>query len=115
MKQIWKRLKSKTGETLVESLAAILIFTFGSIIMLSMISSAMNINKKAEAADAKYLADMQVVEKAETPEPGPNYVVFGNSAEELRSSTQDAYKVKAVDVFGGTEGSLYAYYVKGGG
>ena len=48
MKHVMKRLKSKAGETLVESMAAILIFTFASIIMLSMVSYAADINTAAK-------------------------------------------------------------------
>lgn len=111
MKQMWKRLKSKTGETLVETMAAILIFTFGSIIMLSMITSAATINKMAEEADAQYLADMQAVEKADNPRQGGEYFVVFAATEAGLASSLD---IVPVDVYGGSQDGLYAYYVKGG-
>lgn len=54
MNKILRRLHSKAGESLIESMAAILIFTMGSIIMLSMVSTAADINTKAKAADISY-------------------------------------------------------------
>lgn len=111
MKQLWKRLKSKTGESLIETLVAILLFTFGSIIMLSMITSSVNINKKAEEADAKYLASLEVVERAVSPREGEYKVSFYAISPD--SGANPEYEV-SVDVFGGDDGGLYTYYVKGG-
>ena len=48
-----KKLCNRRGETLLETLVATLIFTFGSIIMLTMISSAAKINDAAKRADEK--------------------------------------------------------------
>lgn len=110
MKQIWNRLNSKAGETLVETMVAILIFTFGSIIMLTMISSAASINHKTEQADAQYLAEIQAVEKAETPIPGNYYVRFSDSLYGLEHSRESV----PVDVYGEARDGLYAYYGKGG-
>lgn len=54
MNKILRRLRSKAGESLIESMAAILIFTMGSIIMLSMVSTAADINVKTKDADDSY-------------------------------------------------------------
>ena len=54
MTAFFKKLKSKAGESLVESLCAILIFTMGSIIMLSMVSTAADINTTAKQEDESY-------------------------------------------------------------
>lgn len=40
---------AQRGETLIESLGAILVFTFASIAMLTMLSTANNMNQMAEA------------------------------------------------------------------
>ena len=105
MKQLAKRLKNKSGETLVESLAAILIFTFASIAMLSMISTAMNINKTVKDADDAYFQSMQIVEKADLAD--------GSTAD----STDVEFYINTikkdsvtVNVYGGGEGGVYAYY-----
>jgi hypothetical protein len=104
MKQILRRLKNKSGETLVESMAGILIFTFGSIIMLSMLTSAADINTAAKEADQVYFEDMKVIELAQDAFSSNVNVHFsiGNS------STPIAGNVK-VDVYAGN-GGLYAYY-----
>lgn len=102
MKQFVKRLKSRSGETLIESLAAILIFTFASIGMLSMITSAMNINKMVEEADEKYYKDMRAVEMAGLDENASvEQVVVSFS---IGGITKDV----KVTVYGGED--LYAYY-----
>ena len=53
MKQILNKLRSRAGESLVESLAAILIFTMASIVMYSMVTTASDINLKAKEMDEK--------------------------------------------------------------
>lgn len=114
MKQVWKKLKRKTGETLVETMAAILIFTFGSIIMLNMVSSAAEINRMAEEADRQYLNDMNAVEKAETAWDDKNYYVIFAATE---AGLSDTLKGVPVDIYGNKDGHLYVYYAhnqKGG-
>lgn len=109
MKQLYKRLRSKSGESLIETLVATLIFTFGSIIMLSMITSAMTVSDAAKKADEKYFNDMKVVELAITSREGDHSVSFAvtESASRLSESV-------AVDVYGNDDG-LYAYYMAEGG
>ena len=48
MKALFRKLKSKVGESLIETLCAILIFTMASIIMYSMVTSAGDINRTAK-------------------------------------------------------------------
>lgn len=103
MKQFVKRLKSRSGETLIESLAAILIFTFASIGMLFMITSAMNINKMVEEADEKYYKDMRAVEMAGLDENASVEQVDVSFS--IGGITKDSVKVT---VYGGED--LYAYY-----
>ena len=71
MKKLLKKMRSKCGETLVEAIASILIFTFSSIILLSMISAATDINQAAKAADNAMREELYVAEaQAENPKPG---------------------------------------------
>lgn len=113
MKRILNRIKSKCGETLVESMVAILIFTFGSIVMLSMVSSSVKINNTAKKADEKYYTDMIKVEQANSPlnknpSPAPE-ITF-----KLDYRGSNLSQKVAVDVYGAEDG-LYAYYPKEGG
>lgn len=101
MKQLFNRLKGCRGETLVESLAAILIFTFGSIIMLSMITSAATINNAVKEADQNYFKDLQVVEKADPSKSTTSSIKF---------SIHERSETISVDVYRRESNSLYAYY-----
>lgn len=107
MNNIMKRLRNKAGETLVESMAAILIFTFASIIMLSMVSSAADINTAAKEADHDFYSQMVTIEQASGS--GTTIKVtftVDSSASKLYSlsSTGDAA------MYGDPENGLYAYY-----
>lgn len=76
MKKIIRKLKSKAGESLVESMAAILIFTLSSIALLSMISASADINRTAKVADQQFQEQMTVVEKAEVAGSTEGHVTF---------------------------------------
>lgn len=65
MKKLFKKLRSKAGESLVETLCAILIFTLASVAMYSMVMAAGKINAEAKKADAEFQEKLTVVEKAE--------------------------------------------------
>lgn len=105
MKEIIKRLKNQAGETLVESMAAILIFTFASIIMLSMVSSAADINTAAREADREYFEAMIIVELAQNN--GSGSVAF--SIQDASGTVTINQETTPVSVSGDTD-SLYAYY-----
>lgn len=62
MKEILSTLRGKQGETLIESLAAILVFTLSSIIFLTMVSSASHINQTVKAEYAVFQSQQQAIE-----------------------------------------------------
>jgi len=103
MNNFIKRLKSKAGETLVESMAAILIFTFASIIMLSMVSSAADINTAAKEADREFYEQMVTVEKAE----GAGTAVNINFS--IKDSTSTLSGSASATMYGNAD-TLHAYY-----
>lgn len=65
MKNLMKKLRSRRGETLVEALCSVLIFTLASVGMYSMVMAANNINATAKEADRRHQEQMEIVEKAE--------------------------------------------------
>ena len=65
MKRILRKILSRKGESLVETLCAVLIFTLASVAMYSMIMAAGNINDTAKTVDRQVQSQMLVVEKAE--------------------------------------------------
>ena len=64
---IAKLLKNKKGESLIETLAAILVFTMASIALYSMVTTAAGINIRVHQNDVRVQQEMEVAEKAEGP------------------------------------------------
>lgn len=114
MKKIIRKLKSKAGESLVESMAAILIFTLSSIALLSMISASADINRTAKVADQQFQEQMTVVEKAESTDAETGYVAktgyvtFTVNDDTDHPVAQDkVYICQEKD----NDSALYAYYL----
>ena len=109
MKSILNKLKSKVGESLVESLAAILIFTMASIVMYSMVTTAGDINMKAKEMDEQNQEHLVAVEKGESAWLNAENAAYcsGSVTFTLNGSTVASEKV---DVYGGEDGSLYTYF-----
>lgn len=108
MTVLFKKLKSKIGESLIESLCAILIFTMASVVLFSLVSAAGDINRKAKDEDAKNQAHLIAVEKGEyDTKNGSATVTFT-----LQRGTQNIEIAEVdVDIYGGQDGSLYTYFV----
>lgn len=103
MSKLMKKLKNKRGESLVESLCAILIFTMASIVMFSMVSAAGDINTKAKAMDAKNQQDMVAMEIGDPDARNGQAIITFTFAD---SSINE----QIVDVYGGKNDTLYAYF-----
>lgn len=106
------KLKSKAGESLIESLAAILIFVMASIIMYSMVTASADINMTAKKNDAKVYEELLVAEM------GPDGTA--TPIEETVSMTitdgTNTHVVAGgkVEIYGTPGTTLYAYYANGG-
>ena len=61
LKKRWNR-----GETLIETLIAVLILTFSSIMFLNMTLSSVKINSASQQKDAEFREDLMEAEKEET-------------------------------------------------
>lgn len=108
MNNLFRKLKNKAGESLIESLAAILIFTMASLVMYTMVTTAADLNRTAKEMDETNQQHMIAVEKG-LPEAqnGSAIITFSLGSTEI-AQTQ-------VDVYGGQDGSLYTYFVHTGG
>ena len=62
MRNFLKKLRSTAGETLVESMASVLIFTLSSIILLSMVASASRLNRIAKEEDNALTHQLYIAE-----------------------------------------------------
>ena len=104
MNKFVKRLRSKAGESLIESMAAILIFTLASIMMYTMITAANDINKRVKDAEEKYSQQMIAAEMAEDTSIKSivTFIINGSPADDVD-----------VEIYGDTSG-IYAYYPKEG-
>ena len=102
MKKLLKKLRSNAGETLVELMAAILVFTFASILLFSMITAATNINRAAKESDAAISSELKVAEQkvAANKESGVNVSV------KISGTVVDT---EAVDLYRKDASSLYSY------
>lgn len=110
MKTILTRLKNTRGETLIESMVAILIFTFASILFLTLVTSAANINTTVKEADESFQAQQLAVEKNETATEQATVSLKKGDTELL---AENAYQKFAVTKADGD--ALYAYVLEGAG
>lgn len=116
MKTIFRRLKSTRGESLIESMAAILIFTFASILFLSMVNAAADVNLSVREADDAFQAQQQAVESvpAATPTANAKAVLYPKMADGGEPNESD--KLATVNMaLVTTEGedALYTWEVAG--
>lgn len=111
MKRLLNKLRSKAGESLVEVLCAILIFTMASVGMYSMVMAANNINATAKEADQKFQENMLIVEKADgTGAAGTVTMTYTDSNGNAHNFSADVKVYQSGDLFsyfkkdaGGTE------------
>ncbi len=94
------KLKSKRGETIVETLVAILIVVLTSSFFLTAVIATEKINKTANSADNSFRAAQEQVEKRENKQDGTVTITVGN-----QSKTYD------VEVYGDGE-ALQGYTLK---
>lgn len=109
------KLRSRAGESLVESLAAILIFTLASIVMYTMVTTAADINMTAKEADRANQEQMLIAEQGDVSSgSGTVSMTVEVTAQDGTTTTVKIAEVP-VDIYGGTDGTLYSYYAKEGG
>lgn len=108
MNKLIKKLRSKAGESLVEVLCAVLIFTLASVGMYSMVMAANNINASAKSEDRSFQEQMLVVEQADgTGEEGTIVIIPSKIVGSPTESTPDRITVD-VEVYRAEE--LFSYF-----
>ena len=107
-----KKLKSKAGESLVETLCAILIFTMASVVLFSMVSAAADINGKAKQKDQENQTNLLAVERGQhSIANGGATVTFTMEVPGTNGNRTEKIAEIPVDIYGGENDSLYAYFV----
>ena len=110
MNLILKKLRSKAGESLVESMAAILIFTMASLVMYTMVTAAGDINKTAKEKDQQIQTQMLAAEMGEGAGQEGTISMTITTA----SGTVNVFGGE-VEVYGTPGSTLYSYFEKEGG
>ena len=64
------RRRASKGETLVETLVAIVIITFSAIILVNMTIASTNINRKVESSDTNFRDELAAAEGLQNPAKG---------------------------------------------
>ena len=62
--------RARRGETLVETLAAILVVSLTSVFLLTSVMAAQRVNRRAGEADEQLRLEQDVVERRENGKPG---------------------------------------------
>ena len=104
MKKLLKKLRSRCGETLVEAIASILIFTFSSIILLSMITAATDINQTAKKADEAMRQELNVAEEQKNTSKTDSITVSVKVGETVQTQT-----ISSVKFYYQGSGKLYTF------
>lgn len=91
MKKILQRIRNKKGESLVESLVSILIFTLASVLLLTMVSSASRINTTVKDEDEEFMEQQKKTELM--PENGDRRTITIQSGDRALG-TVEAYVVE---------------------
>ena len=104
MNKIFNKLRSRKGESLIESLAAILVMTLASIVMYSMVTTSADLNRITKEMDETNQQHMIAVEKGlDEYKNGSGTVTFSLGTTEIAEVP--------VDIYGGEDGSLYTYFM----
>jgi len=112
MKKFYKKLHSKAGETLVETVAAILVFTFSSIILLSMIAAATKLNTAAKQHDASISTELNIAEAQDENYSGTS--TDKTAVIKIYAPGSDTPQTVGVTKFSSGSGTLYSYSYRAG-
>ncbi len=94
-----KKLKQQIGETLIESLVALMIAILSMALLSTAVLTAANVNKATREADEEYASELQQAEGLQgIPEEATVKITFGNGSVEQAT----------VSLYGG-EGDFISY------
>ena len=96
--------RASKGETLVETLVAIVIITFSAIILINMTIASTNINRKVESSDTNFREELAAAEGLQNPAKGQITV---KSKSETGASKSYKYTVE----YYGKEDGLRSYRI----
>ena len=112
-----KKLKQQKGETLVETLAALLIATLSVMVLTSAITVSARINAQNKSADEQFADDLKIAESYSGSGVGKEvqFSVTGHNLNAANSmipmNTEFSNKKVAVKVYGKENGKLASYQI----
>jgi type II secretory pathway component PulJ len=100
-----RKLKKRAGETLIETLAAILIVSLASVVLVQTVITSAQIGAKSGGADKRFSEALTAAEKADAPK-GSGTVTIAGEGNSVSAT---------VNFYGGGSGnqSLTSYYAGG--
>ena len=105
-----RKLKQQKGETLVESLVAMLIATLSVMMLTAAITGAARVNRTNRDADEKYVQDLEYAEYAEYAENFENVIESGITITFTFEDSLEAFSVKKEgNLYGLQDGELASY------
>lgn len=107
MRQLRAKLKSSRGETLVETMAAVLIAALSVAMLLGGVTVSVSLGRHADETDAYFYETLTAAETRQTP------VMDGVSSPVVRITSGGTSIALPIQVYGG-EG-LYSYALDAGG
>ena len=90
------KLQARRGETLIETMAALLVIGLASAVFLTMVLSSSRINERAAIRDGHFYEDLTQAEATTGDVPAVGSVTVGEDS-------------VTVDVYGGEKGDLHSY------
>lgn len=99
MKRVLGKIKSKKGESLSETLVAMLVVALGSILLVTMVIAARNIIQKSEDAYNHFIAQHNALESRDTSVEGASVTVNESAAASLSNmdNSGDLYRLLDAD------------------
>ncbi|MEG1396633.1 MAG: hypothetical protein RSC82_06620 [Oscillospiraceae bacterium] len=83
MKNLLKKLRQSRGETLIETLVAVLVMTCASVLLATMLLAASNLNGKALEQDQIFNEQLTVAETQQKPQGGTVSVQAENESKSI--------------------------------
>lgn len=77
--RFFKQRQNNKGETLIETLVAIIVLTVSAMLLAEVSASSIKINNQAEAVDTRYRNELANVEKRESPVVGDIQIKSGSN------------------------------------
>lgn len=103
--KIMQKLKSHSGETMIEMLVSMMILTLVICLLVTMIATSYQFNRQARKLDGKYKDDLDVAENFKNGFSTSGQII-------LKDSSGNSQPPINVDIFSNTDSDLKSYKLK---